>query len=139
MSFPNATTTTGNLAESDDLRKLLFECPRGDYKWRIVDCMVRRKIKHALWTSGGATLERMAGVTWGNKEYYLLDPDGLLQDSHKGREKGYQIGDIELETSLGIAAFCGDMWNGGHIILPVADIRNTFALLIERNAKMGAL
>ena len=91
----------------------------------------------AVWTSGDATLSRIAGGGWKLKERFQLPPEALLADFHQGSTRGYQISEIELITSVGIVVFWGDLLNGRRIILLGTDNQNTSPWLDNRVAKKG--
>ena len=91
----------------------------------------------AVWTSGDATMTRMAGINWKLKEYFQLEHEGLLKDPHQGENREYQISEIELITLVGVVVFWGDLWNGRRIILLASGNRNTFSWIDNRVAKKG--
>lgn len=122
-------TTTRRLAEKDELRILLFECPM-----ERLQVMRRRfpgtqKNQHDFWTIVDATIGRTDGVNWKSMEYFLHSPADLLQDCHPGIEREYQIAEIELMMPVGVVAFWRDIWDGGESFLSGADNPDTFSWL----------
>ena len=89
----------------------------------------------AVWTSGDATLTKMAGVNWRGKEFFQLAPSDLLADFHQGQLRAYNIGEVELMTAVGITVFWADIWKVRQIILLGTDNQNTFSWLDGRSAK----
>ena len=68
ISFYNALTLTRPLAESEDDWPLLFRCSldRLQVMHERLSGVVENP--YALWTSGDATLDKMAGINWESKE-----------------------------------------------------------------------
>ena len=137
LSFFNALTLARSLAESDEDWPLLFQRSLGRLK------VMRRRLSgtvgnpFAVWTSGDAAMTRMAGINWKLKEYFQLEPEEILKDSHHGENREYQISEIELITSVGIVVFWGDLWNGRQIILLGSGNQKTFSWVDNRVAEKG--
>ena len=105
-----------------------------------VTCSARKTTRYgsnpfAIWTSGDATMERMAGINWKLNEYCRLSPVGILLDFRQWETRKYQIIATELVNSVGIVVFRGDIWNGGQIVLLVSYNQNTSSWVDKRFAK----
>ena len=137
MSFFNALTLTRSMAESDSDCFLLFRCSLGRLQLMHERLSGVVGKPYAVWTSGDATIDRMAGINWRRKEYFQLKHAEFLKDFHQGQMRVYTIGETELMTSVGITVFWGDCWSGKQIVLLGTDNRNTFSWLDGRSAKRG--
>ena len=137
LSFFNALTLTRSMAESESDWGMLFKC--GLERLQVMHERLSGTVENpdAVWTSGDATMAKMAGVNWRRKEFPQLAPEDLLADFHQGQLRAYNIGEIELMTAVGIAVFWADIWKGRQIILLVTDNQNTFSWLGDRSAKKG--
>ena len=109
MSYFNAMTLTRALAESDTDWPLLFRCSLGRLQVMHERLSGIVEKPYAMWTSGDATLTKTAGVNWKNKVFFQLKPESLLADFHPGQLRMYNIGEVELMTSVGITVFWGDL------------------------------
>ena len=56
---------------------------------------------YAIWTGGDATIDRTAGINWRRKEFFQLQPVGLMKNFHQCQLRVYTIGEIELMTAAG--------------------------------------
>ena len=137
LSFFNALTLARSLAQSDDNWKLLFQCSLERLQVMQQRLSGTMENHQAIWTSGDATLDQMAGINWKSKEYFRLSPEDLLSDFHQGDNRTYQIAEVELITSVGIVVFWGDIWQGNQVILLGTDNQNTFSWLDNKTAKKG--
>ena len=137
MSSLNAMTLARSLAESDNDWPLLFRCRLGRLQVMHERLSGIVENPYAVWTSGDAALTKMDGVNWKCKEFFQLEPIGLMADFHAGQLRAYTIGEIELMTAVGITVFWGDIWTGKQIILLGADNQNTFSRIDSRTAKLG--
>lgn len=110
MSFFNAMTLTRSLAESDDDWPLLFQCSLE--RLQVMHGRLSGIVEnpYAVWTSGDATLSRMAGINWRSKEYFQMSPGELLSDFHQGKLRAYTIAEIELMTAIAITVCVGAIY-----------------------------
>ena len=137
MSMFNALTLARPLARSDSDWKLLFQCSLERLQVMHQRLSGTMENQNEVWTSGDATLTRIAGVSRKAKEYFHTSPEELLKDFHQRDGREYQIAEVELITSVGIVVLWGDIWNVEQIILLCADNQNTFSWLDNKIAKKG--
>ena len=96
---------TRSLAESDADWPLLFKCSLE--RLQVMHGRLSGIVENPydVWTSGDATLDRMAGINWKAKEFPQLDPCELWRDFHQGQIRSYNIEEIELMAAVGITVY----------------------------------
>ena len=134
MSFFNAPTMARSMAESATEWALLSKCALGGLQVTHARLSGTVENPYAVWTSGDAAIEKMAGINWETAGFSQLGPVGLMKDFHQGQLRAYTIGEIELTESVGVASFWGDLWNGRQIILLGAADQNTVSWAECRSA-----
>ena len=55
---------------------------------------------NVVWLSGGATLQTIAGVSWFDKEYFVLDAPPLVREMKRDLMGEIVIGECELLVTI---------------------------------------
>ena len=69
----------------------------------------------AIWTSGDATLDTIAGISWADKQFFVLGAPPLVRPFKRNDSEEVIIGECELLVTLTIAIIWGlekDGWGG---------------------------
>ena len=89
--------------------------------------------QNVVWVSGDATLNTIAGVSWFDKEYFVLDAPPLVREMKRDLQEEIIIGECELLVTI-ISALLWGRGNGDtRIIIMCADNYNVFAWLSKFN------